>query len=43
MTSTQNGPVMDGANDATEQEKQDGREDQIDADNARDDAEGGAS
>ena len=43
MTSTQNGPVMDGANDATEQEKQDGREDQIVADNARDESEGDAS
>jgi len=29
---------MDGANDATEQEKQDGRNDQVNADNARDDA-----
>ncbi|KQM59666.1 hypothetical protein ASF79_10555 [Agreia sp. Leaf335] len=33
---TQDAPIMDGANEATEEEKQAGREDQIKADNARD-------
>lgn len=33
---TQDAPIMDGANEATEEEKRAGREDQIKADNARD-------
>ncbi|BDI21348.1 hypothetical protein [Herbiconiux sp. L3-i23] len=33
---TQDQPVMDGAEDATAQEKRDGRQDQIDADEVRD-------
>jgi hypothetical protein len=33
---TQDAPMMDGANEATEEEKRAGREDQIQADTARD-------
>jgi hypothetical protein len=33
---TQDAPMMDGANEATEEEKQAGRDDQIEADNNRD-------
>jgi hypothetical protein len=33
---TQDAPIMDGANEATEEEKQAGRQDQIEADNNRD-------